>query len=86
MTMQAIVTRYHAATNTKPSYVSARSTSGLRVSLNYEHEYTADAMHRRAAQKLCNKYGWPNELLGGGLSDSEEVWVLIPRGYKLVKI
>lgn len=83
--MQAIVTKYYGATNTKPSKIVAKSASGLKVSVSYEHEYNADENHRRAAQALCDKYKWTNALLGGGLSDSEEVWVMIPRHLELVE-
>jgi len=83
--MQAIVTKYYGATNFKPSKIVAKSASGLKVSVSYEHEYNADDNHKRAALALCAKYGWPNELIGGGLSDSEEVWVMIPRHLHLAK-
>lgn len=82
--MQAIVTKYHGATNTKPSKISARSASGLRITVSYDHALNADGNHYAAARKLCAKYNWPNELLGGGLSNSEEVWVMIPSHQRLV--
>lgn len=84
--MQAITTTYYGATNTRSSKIVAKSASGLKLSLSYDHEYTADKMHERAARALCDKYGWTNELIGGGLSDSSEVWVMIPRGFKLVEV
>lgn len=83
--MQAIVTKYHGATNTKPSRISATSASGLKVRVSYDHALNADDNHKAAALALCAKYGWTNELIGGGLSDSSEVWVMIPRGMKLVE-
>ena len=83
--MQAIVTKYLGATNTKPSRIKATSASGLSVTISYPHELTSDDAHKRAALALCQKYNWPNELLGGGLSNSQEVWVMIPKGYKLVE-
>lgn len=83
--MQAIVTKYYGATNTKPSKIVAKSASGLKVSVSYDDEYNADDNHKRAAQKLCDKYNWPCELIGGGLSNSEEVWVMIPRHLELVE-
>lgn len=84
--MQAIITKYYGATNTRPSKIVAKSASGLKVSCNYDHEYTADRNHELAAKKLCAKLGWTNDLIGGGLSNSSEVWVMIPRGMKLVEL
>ncbi len=81
--MQAIVTKYLGATNTKPSRIKATSASGLSLTISYPHELTSDNAHQLAARKLCDKYGWPNELLGGGLSNSEEVWVMIPTHMEL---
>lgn len=83
--MQAIVTKFLGATDPKPSRIKATSASGLTVTISYPHELSSDDAHRLAAQKLCDKHGWTNALLGGGLSNSEEVWVMIPRGFKLVE-
>lgn len=82
--MQAIITKYYGAGNVRGARVVAKSASGLKLSMSYDHVLSADENHKCAAVALCAKYGWTNELLGGGLSNSEEVWVMIPRGYRLV--
>lgn len=66
--MQAIVTKYIAATNTRPSRIKATCAAGS-VTISYPHELTGQAVHRQAAQALCKKLGWDCKLLGGGLPD-----------------
>lgn len=87
--MQAITTTYHGATNTKPSKIIAKTASGIKLARSYEHGWTTEQNHEQAAYALAAKLNWttePGTLLGGGLSDSSEVWVMIPRGYKLVQV
>ena len=40
MTMQAITTKYHGATDRKGSRMSATTASGKRIYLAYDDEYT----------------------------------------------
>lgn len=84
--MQAVTTTYRGATNTKGSKIIASTASGIRLHVPYDHALGAEGNHRAAAHKLRDNLLWTNELIGGGLSDSSEVWVMIPRGYKLVQV
>jgi len=60
--MQAIITKFHGATNTKPSRVSATCYStkklGRRVMLSWDHGLDTEDMHRAAVNALCEVMGW----------------------------
>lgn len=53
--MQAIVTRYVPATNTKPSRIKASCVRGS-VLTSYPHELSGDAVHEYAAAALVAKF------------------------------
>lgn len=53
--MQAIITKYLPATNTKSSRVKATCARGSLV-VSYPHELSGDAIHEYAATQLVNKF------------------------------
>lgn len=55
--MQAIVTKFHGATNFRGSRVSATAQAG-RVYLSWDDALDIDENHRAAATALANKFGW----------------------------
>ena len=55
---QAIETKYHGATNTKGSRISATAASGIKVYIDYPHELSGVDCHARAAEKLARKLEW----------------------------
>ncbi len=65
--MKAIVTKYHGPTNFKGSRISASDEDGNRITVSYPYELSGEAVHRKAAQALCDKMGWTGELVGGSL-------------------
>jgi hypothetical protein len=69
---QAIITRYHGWTNTKPAYLSATSASGIKVKLSLS-EVSGDSSdydsHEQVARKLMEKLDWSGEIIGGGLKE-----------------
>jgi hypothetical protein len=67
--MKAITTKYHGATNTRGSRISASDMDGNRVSIPYPHDLSGEAVHRAAAEALCAKMGWTGELAGGATKD-----------------
>ena len=69
--MKAIQTKYHGATNTRSSRISATAEGGNRVSIPYPHELSGEAVHAAAALALCRKLGWQGELVGGGLPNGD---------------
>jgi len=74
--MKAILTKYHGPTDTRGSRVSASDEDGNRVSIPYPHELSGEAVHRKAADALCQKMGWAGELICGGIKTGYAfVWV-----------
>lgn len=55
--MQAILTKYHPVTNTKPSRISAAYAGG-RIIVNYDHALNLDENHKAAANVLSHRLGW----------------------------
>ena len=64
---QAIETKYHGATDTKGSIISATSASGIKVYIDYPHELSGVNCHAKAAEKLARKMEWlkPEEAFDG---------------------
>ena len=63
--MVAITTKFHGATNTKGSRVSA-SANGHRVYVSYPHELSGAEVHFQAVKKPCDKLDWHGDLISGG--------------------
>lgn len=60
--MQAITTKYHGATATKPSRISATSGSGHRVTVSSD---SVNGDHAAVARALCEKLKWTGHYAGG---------------------
>ena len=67
--MKAIVTKYLPATNSKGSRVKAGAFGVKPVTLPWDHALNTEENHLWAALKLCEKQGWPNDIVSGGLPD-----------------
>lgn len=66
--MQAIITKFIPATNTRGARIKATAWAG---SVTVAYDYSGDASHRRAAQALCEKMGWPTDnWIDGGTPDN----------------
>ena len=78
--MKAIKTKYHGATNTRGSRFSAEAEGVARIYMPYDYELNAEENHRIVAEKLCDKYDWKGEIIGGGLKDCV-VWVFKNSSY-----
>lgn len=61
LALQAIETKYHCATETKSSRISASSASGIRIYIGYPHELSGVDCHAAAAEVLASKLGWVEE-------------------------
>jgi hypothetical protein len=76
--MQAIITKYLPATNTKGSRIKATCGAGS-TTISYPHELSGQAVHRAAAEALIVKLRWDDReyggLLGGGLPDGSYCFV-----------
>ena len=62
--MQAIVTKYLGPTDTKGARIKATGYSGS-ITIPYDHSLSGRAVHRKAAEALCEKFGWTGRLIGG---------------------
>jgi len=54
---QAIVTKFHGMTNTKPQRVSA-TTSAMRLYHIWDSECSIEENHALAAERLIKELGW----------------------------
>jgi hypothetical protein len=74
--MIAILTKYLGPTNTRGSRIKAYTD---RHSITVSHDYALDGegVHRKAAQALMDKMGWPNELISGGVAGGY-AFVMLP--------
>jgi hypothetical protein len=73
--MKAIQTKYHKATNTRGSRISATAEGGHRVNIPYPNELSGEACHAAAAIELCRKLQWVGDLIGGGLPNGDYCFV-----------
>jgi hypothetical protein len=65
--MQAIMTKYMGATNSRGSRIKAWTESGHSVTVPYPHEKHQGAeAHSVAAIALVQKLGWYGDLIAGG--------------------
>jgi hypothetical protein len=80
--MQTITTRYHSFTATRGARWSARSASGVSVTIKDNHEWTNGTTgHAAVLHALLAKMGgkWPgSDMIGGELNKSGDmVWVFV---------
>ena len=82
MSYQAIVTKYHPATNVRGSRVSARCDAG-RIIRSWDHSLGVEGNHRAVAAELIARLGWTSEFYGewslGGLPGAGYVAVFHER-------
>lgn len=78
--MKAIVTKYHGATNTRGSRVSATAEGGNRISLPWDDALNSEENHRKAALALVVKMKWTfcPLISGGGLPNLDTVHMFSP--------
>ncbi len=65
--MNAITTKYYGPTNYRGARVTASDVDGNRATIPYPYELSGEAVHRAAADQLCGKMGWSNDLIGGAV-------------------
>jgi hypothetical protein len=74
--MTAIKTTYHGPTNTRGSRIIADAGMNRRVSVGYDDALNSDANHAKAAQTMCDKFGWKGDLRSG-THENEKYFVFI---------
>jgi hypothetical protein len=74
--MQAIITKYLPATNSRGSRIKATCAAGS-ITISYPYELSGQAVHRKAAEALVAKLGWDEigGLLGGCLPNNDYCFV-----------
>jgi len=72
--MKAIVTKYHGATNTRGSRMSAKAEGVPSISVPYDHDLGTMENHAAVAKKLKDKYKWSGPMTGGGLPNGDFAW------------
>lgn len=75
--MKAIQTKYLPCTNNRGSRIKAWIEGGSSVTIPYPHELSGEEVHKAAAQKLADKLGWTNKLIGGGLPNGDYCFCLV---------
>lgn len=64
-----IVTKYIGPTNHKPGRIKALSTSGVTLTVSWDHIRNADENHREAARDLARKVSEGNEYFNFTIED-----------------
>jgi len=89
--MQAIITKYLPATDTKGSRYKATTEAGS-VIVPYDHSRDAEANHIAAAKALCKKMGWLptaenryTETVAGYLKAGQYVHTFLPYEFRKAK-
>jgi hypothetical protein len=76
--MVAITTKYFGPTNFKGSRIKA-SANGNSVTIGFDYALGSEERHAKAARALCDKMGWKNKLIAGGLDAGNYVFVMVPK-------
>ncbi len=72
--MKAIQVKYLSATNTRGSRIKAIAEGVKPLIIGYDHALSGEAVYRKAAMMLCDKYNWDGELVGGQLPNNDYVF------------
>jgi len=73
---EAIVTKYHGATDTRGSRVTATACGGVKVSIPYPHDLNGEAVHEAAALALMAKAGLKGKLVAGFMPNGGYVFIV----------
>ena len=75
----AIITRYHAPTETKGARISARMMNARPVFIPYSYDLNERDANELAARALMAREGWPKlcPLAAGGMPDGGYVFVRV---------
>ena len=66
---QSIITRYIGPTRVRGPRVSATSSGGKRIAIEWDDALNSDQNHSAAACALASKLGWSGVWHGGSLGD-----------------
>lgn len=66
--VQAIVTKFIGPTNTLGARIKAKASAGS-VTMPWDHSFSIEANHAKAAQTLADKLEWSGKWFQGGMPD-----------------
>lgn len=77
MFKQVIITKYLGPTDRKGSRVSARTTNGMRVIIEWDDALNSEKNHYEAMKRLACNLNWLTypKAIGGTLPGGSIVWV-----------
>ena len=73
---QAILTKYLGPTESRGSRIKATCASGS-ITVGYPYGLSGQAVHRFAADALCQKLGWNSSNLVGGSTSTGYAFVFV---------
>lgn len=82
--MKAITTKYFGATDRSGARIKASDGDGNAVVIPYPYELSGEAVHRKAALKLCEKMKWGRNIAGGA-TKTGYAFVFIDRWVRFVE-
>jgi len=62
----AITTKFIPPTNHRPSRVKATAEAGS-ITVSWDYALNVTDNHKAAAVALADRYGWPTDMIGGGM-------------------
>ena len=80
---QAIITKYVGPTNHKGARVIARTGSGVKITVSWDHALDVPENHLAAARALAEKLNWDGVWVGGGTADGYAF--VSTRGHEFIK-
>ena len=81
--MKSITTKYHGASATKGSRISASDGDGNHVMISKDLSMSVDDGHVKAARTLCARMGWHGELAMGWIKPGQHVFVFTKHAMKI---
>jgi hypothetical protein len=83
MAMQSITTKYIGPRNVRGARIKATTTTGLSVTIPYDHALGLDENHEKAVQALARKLKWTGRMVAGGaMGGGGNVYVFMPHDPK----
>lgn len=78
--MQTITAKTMPATDTQPTRVQAKTSSGIKIIQSWDHSLEGMDNHVKAAKVLAEKLKWHGEWRGGTNADGTTTFVCLEGG------
>lgn len=73
---QSITTKYLAPTNQKGGRIKATTTSGISITISWNHAQSIDENHESAMRELCKDLNWSGLFISANTRDGI-LWINI---------